>query len=203
MLYRRAGLLVVGDVFREGGSESRAIQRFRGHGSALLYLRVRPRLVCNAIVIYLPFRAFLLTNCFNRFLSEEGIANGRQWIFLLIYSLTFLFSNFGPNTTSFVIPGEIYPPEVRATCHGLSAASGKLGAATGAFFFPLILGPGGAVHPTPAGLRSCMMICALVAATGALATYLFTPSYSGTDLESDDNYLALDHSCLVPTGTHA
>lgn len=50
-----------------------------------------------------------------------------------------LCSNFGPNTTSFVIPGEIYPAEVRATCHGLSAASGKLGAAAGAYFFPMLL----------------------------------------------------------------
>lgn len=42
-------------------------------------------------------------------------------------SLNVLFSNFGPNTTTFIIPGEIFPPEVKATCHGLSAASGKLG----------------------------------------------------------------------------
>lgn len=36
-------------------------------------------------------------------------------------------SNFGPNTMTFVVPGEIFPPEVKATCHGISAACGKLG----------------------------------------------------------------------------
>lgn len=132
------------------------------------------------------------------FLSEEGLAKGRQYYFLVIYSLTFLFSNFGPNTTTFVIPGEIYPAEVRATCHGVSAACGKLGAATGAFFFPLILGPGGAANPTPEGLRSCMLICSFVALLGALVTYLFIPLYDGSDLEIEDNYLILQHPCLVP-----
>jgi MFS family permease len=53
--------------------------------------------------------------------SSEGVSPYRKYVFLLIYALTFLFSNFGPNTTTFVIPGEIYPAEVRATCHGLSA----------------------------------------------------------------------------------
>jgi hypothetical protein len=28
---------------------------------------------------------------------------------------------------TFVIPGEIFPAEVKATCHGFSAACGKLG----------------------------------------------------------------------------
>lgn len=36
--------------------------------------------------------------------------------------------NFGPNTTTFVIPGEIFPTRYRSTADGISAASGKLGA---------------------------------------------------------------------------
>ena len=90
------------------------------------------------------------------FLDPNSTNSGRRWLFLLLYSLTFLFSNFGPNTTTFVIPGEIYPAEVRATCHGISAASGKAGAAAGAFFFPLILGPGGAANPTPGEYIICL-----------------------------------------------
>jgi hypothetical protein len=45
-----------------------------------------------------------------------------------VIGLTFFFSNFGPNTTTYVVPGEIFPTAIRATCHGLSAAAGKLGA---------------------------------------------------------------------------
>ena len=44
---------------------------------------------------------------------------------------TFLFSNFGPNTTTFLLPTEVFPTQLRATLHGLAAASGKLGALVG------------------------------------------------------------------------
>ncbi|OAA79985.1 phosphate transporter [Akanthomyces lecanii RCEF 1005] len=38
----------------------------------------------------------------------------------------FLF-NFGANTLTFIIPAEIFPTCYRCTCHGISAAAGKLG----------------------------------------------------------------------------
>lgn len=38
------------------------------------------------------------------------------------------FQNFGPNTTTFIIPGEVFPTRYRSTAHGICAASGKLGA---------------------------------------------------------------------------
>ncbi|KAL9832384.1 Inorganic phosphate transporter 1-4 [Arabidopsis thaliana] len=55
--------------------------------------------------------------------------------FVAMYSLTFFFANFGPNATTFVVPAEIFPARFRSTCHGISAASGKLGAMVGAFGF--------------------------------------------------------------------
>lgn len=39
----------------------------------------------------------------------------------------FLF-NAGPNTTTFIVPGECFPTRYRATGHGVSAAMGKIGA---------------------------------------------------------------------------
>lgn len=35
--------------------------------------------------------------------------------------------NFGANTLTFIIPAEIFPTCYRCTCHGISAAAGKLG----------------------------------------------------------------------------
>lgn len=35
--------------------------------------------------------------------------------------------NFGANTLTFIIPAEIFPTAYRCTCHGISAAAGKLG----------------------------------------------------------------------------
>ncbi|KAK9355515.1 major facilitator superfamily domain-containing protein [Lipomyces doorenjongii] len=47
---------------------------------------------------------------------------------LALYVLSQLFLNWGPNTTTFIIPGECYPTRYRSTAHGISAASGKIGA---------------------------------------------------------------------------
>ncbi|VVT49348.1 uncharacterized protein SAPINGB_P002226 [Magnusiomyces paraingens] len=45
-----------------------------------------------------------------------------------LYILCQLFCNWGPNTTTFIVPGEIFPTRYRSTAHGMSAASGKVGA---------------------------------------------------------------------------
>ena len=82
---------------------------------------------------------------------------------LVIFGLTFFFTNFGPNTTTFIIPSEIYPHSVRATCHGLSAASGKAGAITGAAGFPPSI--------NALGLDGVMYICAAIAAAGFGVTW--------------------------------
>lgn len=47
---------------------------------------------------------------------------------LACFVLAQFFENFGPNTTTFVVPGESFPTRYRSTAHGLSAASGKVGA---------------------------------------------------------------------------
>ena len=82
---------------------------------------------------------------------------------LFIFGLTFFFTNFGPNTTTFIIPSEIYPHAVRATCHGLSAASGKAGAITGSAGFPPSI--------AALGLDGVMYICAAIAASGFGVTW--------------------------------
>ena len=33
----------------------------------------------------------------------------------------------GPNTTTFILPAELFPTPFRCTCHGIASASGKLG----------------------------------------------------------------------------
>ncbi|TFK88823.1 phosphate transporter [Polyporus arcularius HHB13444] len=48
--------------------------------------------------------------------------------FVFLYCLANFFMNFGPNTTTFIVPGEAFPTRYRSTAHGISAASGKLGA---------------------------------------------------------------------------
>eukprot|EP00475_Leptophrys_vorax_P016765 TRINITY_DN2326_c0_g2_i1.p1 TRINITY_DN2326_c0_g2~~TRINITY_DN2326_c0_g2_i1.p1 ORF type:complete len:493 (+),score=111.58 TRINITY_DN2326_c0_g2_i1:1626-3104(+) len=69
-----------------------------------------------------------------------------QLLFVILYGLSFYFSNIGPNTTTFVVPSEVYDEDIRTTCHGISAASGKLGAVVGSIMMPFLLhsvGPSG------------------------------------------------------------
>ena len=58
--------------------------------------------------------------------------------FLAVYGISYFFTEFGPNMTTFVLPGELYPASVRATGHGISAGIGKFGAFVGVFLFPFL-----------------------------------------------------------------
>src|SRR5262249_13631868 len=55
--------------------------------------------------------------------------------FMFLYGLTFFFANFGPNTTTFIVPAEMFPARFRTTCHGISGAMGKVGALIGSIGF--------------------------------------------------------------------
>lgn len=46
---------------------------------------------------------------------------------MAIYVVIQFFFNFGPNATTFIVPGECFPTRYRSTSHGISAASGKIG----------------------------------------------------------------------------
>ena len=76
---------------------------------------------------------------FNRLTSTTG--NEKAFVFL--YCLADFFQNFGPNVTTFVIPGEIFPTRYRSTANGISAASGKLGAIISQVGFSQLLNIGG------------------------------------------------------------
>jgi PHS family inorganic phosphate transporter-like MFS transporter len=131
---------------------------------------------------------FALAIPYNHWLNDNHTG------FIIIYAMTFFFSNFGPNTTTFIVPAEIYPARFRSTCHGISAASGKLGAIVGAFGFNYIAQP--KTNPPPGypaglGLQDAIYIMASVNAIGFFLTFLVpeTNQKSLEDLtgENDDD----------------
>ena len=63
--------------------------------------------------------------------------------FVFLYCLANFFQNFGPNTTTFIVPGEAFPTRYRSTAHGISAASGKLGAIVAQVGFGKLVNIGG------------------------------------------------------------
>ncbi len=100
--------------------------------------------------------------------------------FLLVYGVSYFFTEFGPNMTTFVMPSELYPVTMRATGHGISAGVGKLGAFIGVFLFPIL--------QTSLGLRGTLLLTAGVSALGFALT-LVLPEPAGRSLED------------MPTGT--
>jgi MFS family permease len=93
--------------------------------------------------------------------------------FLLAYGVSYFFTEFGPNVTTFVIPGELFRTEVRATAHGIAAGAGKLGAFIGVFLFPVL--------QDSLGLRGTLLLTAAISAGGALLT-LVLPEPAGRPL---------------------
>ncbi len=98
------------------------------------------------------------------------------WPFLILYGISYFFTEFGPNMTTFVYPAELFPTDVRTTGHGISAGAGKLGAFAGAFLFPDFLA-------VTNGLNRAMTIAGIVAAVGLILTFTTLPETRGKSLE--------------------
>jgi MFS transporter, PHS family, inorganic phosphate transporter len=96
--------------------------------------------------------------------------------FILLYGVSYFFTEFGPNTTTFIYPAELFPVEVRTTGHGISAGAGKLGAFLGAFLFPDFLA-------SSLGIRGAEIIAGVVAAAGLVLTVALLPEPNGKSLE--------------------
>lgn len=94
--------------------------------------------------------------------------------FLVIFGLSYFFIEFGPNTTTFVLPSELFPVSMRTTGHGISAGIGKLGAFIGVFVVPAL--------QTAVGLRGVLLVASGSAVLGYLLT-LTLPEPAGRSLE--------------------
>ncbi|CAG8448420.1 7382_t:CDS:2, partial [Scutellospora calospora] len=106
--------------------------------------------------------------------------------FIVLFTLAQFFFNFGPNTTTFVVPGEIFPTRYRSTGHGLSAASGKLGAIISSVGFSKLKDIGGAAGSN-AFVKYLFLIFAGFMFSGLVATFFCVPETKGSTLEELSN----------------
>ena len=115
--------------------------------------------------------------------------------FLVLFGVSYFFSEFGPNTTLFVLPAEVFPVSVRATGHGISSAVGKLGAFTGVFVFGFI--------QAALGLRGSLILSAAVAVGGALLTLLLEEpaGRSLEDVSADDDVVGFAETAALDEET--
>jgi PHS family inorganic phosphate transporter-like MFS transporter len=98
--------------------------------------------------------------------------------FVFLYCLVNFFFNFGPNSTTFIIPGEVFPTRYRSTSHGISAGSGKFGSIISQVGFSQLKDIGG----TNKFVKHILQIFAAFMLTGIFSTLLL-PETKGKSLE--------------------
>ncbi len=88
---------------------------------------------------------------------------GSAALILVGFIIFNLMLNFGPNPTTYMLPAQLFPTRIRATGHGFSAASGKVGAVIGTF----LLSPAVAAF----GLNQVMAAIGVLTVIGAVVTF--------------------------------
>ncbi|KAF5736489.1 inorganic phosphate transporter 1-3 [Tripterygium wilfordii] len=88
--------------------------------------------ICMAILGF-HYKELRGDKCPKTSTSNNEYCGGNTTMFTLLFGLSLFFANFGPNSTTFIVPAELFPARFRSTCHGISAAAGKGGAIISAF----------------------------------------------------------------------
>ncbi|RAL11202.1 MFS phosphate transporter [Aspergillus homomorphus CBS 101889] len=94
--------------------------------------------------------------------------------FQTMYFLSSFFNQFGPNCVTFLVAGEVFPTPIRATAHGISAATGKLGALMAGILFNYI------------DTQTKFYFVPWWGLLGMALTYLFLPDTTGLDLKEQE-----------------
>jgi len=97
--------------------------------------------------------------------------------FVVCFAFLQFFFNFGANSTTFIMPAEVFPTRVRGFAHGFSAACGKTGA--------VIASLGFATAATHIGTSNVLWIFFGISLAGACCTIL-VPETTGRDADLVD-----------------
>lgn len=118
-------------------------------------------------------------------LSLLGIAGdpnvNQQPNLILVFTGFLVFNllmNAGPNSTTFLLSGEVFPTSIRATGAGLAAAIAKSGAVLGTFLLPIL--------KEYLGVSKLLYILAFCCFLAGILTYLLRIETTGKTLENVD-----------------
>ncbi len=99
------------------------------------------------------------------------------------FALFNLAMNMGPNSTTYILPAELFPTQLRATGAGFAAAAAKVGATAGVFLLPLIR--------SGLGVTAVLVLMAVVSVLGLASTWLLR-------VEGEDRTLEEHHAEDLP-----
>ncbi|KAL7713684.1 Phosphate transporter [Entamoeba marina] len=156
-------------------------------GNMILSLMAFPGFIVSFLVVdrigrkplqLLGFAGTAICFCLMAFF-EDIILDNCEFLFVIIYGMSFFFQNMGPNTTTYICAAETYDPRIRGTFNGVSAASGKIGAMMGtAIFEPF---------SSSFGTRLTFVCCALLDVIGFGLSFI-VPENKGANIEICDEY---------------
>ncbi|MGC8561088.1 MAG: MFS transporter [Phycisphaerae bacterium] len=93
---------------------------------------------------------------------------------LALFAAIQIFINAGPNTTTWIVAAEVFPTRLRASGQGSATAFSRIGAASGAFFLPVI--------DAKAGLGAAFAVVAVASILAAVITAIYLPETARCDL---------------------
>ncbi|KAK2593593.1 hypothetical protein QQS21_008722 [Conoideocrella luteorostrata] len=94
--------------------------------------------------------------------------------FQTMYFLSSFFNQFGPNSVTFLIAGEVFPTPIRASAHGFSACMGKAGALLASVLYNYIED------------QQKFYVVPWFGLAGMFLTWLFLPDTTGLDLKEQE-----------------
>ena len=101
---------------------------------------------------------------------------GKVKAFQFIFFFSSFWNQFGYNSTTFLVAAEIFPASIRATCHGVGAACGKLGALVPTIIYNYVED------------HTKFYIVTWFGLAGLIVTLIFLPDTTGLDLREQERY---------------
>ncbi|KAH8647655.1 major facilitator superfamily domain-containing protein [Xylariales sp. PMI_506] len=134
---------------------------------------------------WIQIQGFLVTALMFGILAgaNTALSTGARFALFVIAQL---FFNFGPNATTFIVPGEVFPSRVRGLAHGFCAAVGKLGAILSGIGFNWWSQSSKTSYPGAIGLSGVLWIFFAFELLGAIVTYFCVPETKGKDSDAID-----------------
>ncbi|GAB0132342.1 hypothetical protein EsDP_00000782 [Epichloe bromicola] len=138
--------------------------------SVLIDNKLYGRKMMQQVGFFMCFLMFVIPAFrYKYYTGPEGIHS-----FQAMYFLSSFFNQFGPNSVTFLIAGEVFPTPIRASAHGFSACMGKAGALLASVLYNYI------------DDQTKFYIVPWFGLAGMFLTWLFLPDTTGLDLKEQE-----------------
>ncbi|KAH6961547.1 major facilitator superfamily domain-containing protein [Fusarium avenaceum] len=138
--------------------------------SLLIDNKMYGRKMMQQVGFFMCFLMFVIPAFkYDYYTSPAGIHS-----FQAMYFISSFFNQFGPNSVTFLVAGEVFPTPVRASAHGFSACIGKSGALLASVLYNYI------------DDQTKFYVVPWFGLLGMLLTWVFLPDTTGLDLKEQE-----------------